>query len=172
MYVFLIGGARSGKSSLAAKLAQRSPAQVTIIVTGSPSDPEMAERIRRHRAERPVAWRVIETPVDVIGALSSVEAESFLIFDCLTLWVSNLMAEGRDETEVVEVAGRVSAALAQREGHGVVVSNEVGSGIVPVNALARAYRDALGRVNAVFAKAAERSVLVVAGRTLDLGDDV
>ena len=172
MYVFVIGGARSGKSSLAVKLAHRSQAEVTLVVTGTPSDPEMAERIRLHRAERPAAWRVIERPTDLAGGLSRVGEDSFLILDCLTLWVSNLMEAGRDETEIIETARHVSAALAQRSGHGVVVSNEVGSGIVPLNALARAYRDALGRVNAIFAEAAERSVLVVAGRTLDLGADV
>lgn len=172
MYVFLIGGARSGKSSLAVKYADRSRAEVTVVVTATPSDPEMAERIRRHRAERPVAWRVIEAPVDLTGAVNDAEEESFLVLDCLTLWVSNLMAEGRDESEIVDAAEEVSAVLARRVGDGVVVSNEVGSGIVPMTALARAYRDVLGRVNSVFAEAAARSVLVVAGRTMELrGDD-
>jgi adenosylcobinamide kinase / adenosylcobinamide-phosphate guanylyltransferase len=171
VYVFLIGGARSGKSSLAVKLAHRSQAEVTVVVTGTPSDPEMAERIRRHQAERPAAWHVIECPTDLAGGLSQVGEDSFLILDCLTLWVSNLMEAGRGEAEIVKAAGKVSAALAQRSGDGAVVSNEVGSGIVPMHALARAYRDALGRVNAIFAEAAERSVLVVAGRTLELGAD-
>ncbi len=170
MYVFLIGGARSGKSVLAVKLAGRSEAPVTVLVTGTPSDPEMAERIRRHQAERPVTWKVIEAPTDVGEAIADVEPESYLLFDCLTLWVSNLMATGRDETQILEAARNVSAALAKRAGDGAVVSNEVGSGIVPMNALARTYRDILGRVNATFAEGAERSVLVVAGRTLNLGE--
>lgn len=139
-----------------------------MVVTGEPSDPEMAERIRRHRAERPVEWIVIEAPIDLIDALGRVEDRSFLILDCLTLWVANLMATGREESEMVATAGEVSAALALRGGDGVVVSNEVGSGIVPMNPLARAYRDTLGRVNARFADGASRSVLVVAGRTVDL----
>jgi adenosylcobinamide kinase/adenosylcobinamide-phosphate guanylyltransferase len=172
VYDFLIGGARSGKSSLAVKLAHRSRAKVTVVVTGTPSDPEMTERIRRHRVERPVAWRVIEAPLDVTGALTDVDEASFLVLDCLTLWVSNLMADRRDEAEIVKAAAEVSDALARRAGDGVVVTNEVGSGIVPLTALARAYRDVLGRVNAVFAEAAARSLLVVAGRTLELGGDV
>lgn len=171
VYVFLIGGARSGKSSLAVKLAHRSQVEVTVVVTGTPSDPEMADRIRRHRAKRPVAWRVIEAPVDLTVALTAAEEGSFLVLDCLTLWVSNLMADGKDEPEIVRAAEEVSAALARRSGDGVVVTNEVGSGIVPMTALARAYRDALGRVNSVFAETAARSLLVVAGRTLELGTD-
>ena len=100
MYVFLIGGARSGKSALAVKLAHRSEAEVTVFVTGTPSDPEMAERIRRHQAERPVTWKVIEAPIDLGEAIADVETDSFLLFDCLTLWVSNLMAAGSDEPEI------------------------------------------------------------------------
>jgi adenosylcobinamide kinase / adenosylcobinamide-phosphate guanylyltransferase len=172
VYVFLIGGARSGKSSLAVKLAHRSGGEVTVVVTGTASDPEMAERIRRHRIERPVAWRVIEAPIDVAGAVTDAEEASFLVLDCLTLWVSNLMADGRDEPEIVKAAEEVAAVLVRRAGAGVVVTNEVGCGIVPMTALARAYRDVLGRVNAVFAEAAARSVLVVAGRTVELGGDV
>ncbi len=172
MYVFLIGGARSGKSALAVKLAQRSTAEVTVVVTGEASDAEMVERIRRHRSERPVGWGVIEAPIDLVEAVGRVEDGSFLVLDCLTLWVSNLMAAGREESEIVEGAGEVSTALARRGGDGVVVTNEVGSGIVPMTALARAYRDILGRVNALFADAAARSLLVVAGRTLDLSGDV
>ena len=168
MYVFLIGGARSGKSSLAAQLAHRSGAEVAVVVTGEPSDPEMAERIRRHRAERPVEWIVIEAPIDLTDALRRVEDRSFLVLDCLTLWVANLMAAGREESEIVETAGEVATALALRGGDGGVVSNEVGSGVVPMSSLARAYRDTLGRVNARFADSAARSVLVVAGRTVDL----
>jgi adenosyl cobinamide kinase/adenosyl cobinamide phosphate guanylyltransferase len=172
VYVFLIGGARSGKSSLAVKLAHRSLAEVIVVVTGTPSDPEMAERIRRHKAERPVAWRVLEAPIDLTGALTHAEEKSYLILDCLTLWVSNLMAEGRNEPEIVNAAKEISGALAQRAGDGVVVTNEVGSGIVPMTAIARTYRDMLGRVNAVFAEAAARSLFVVAGRTVELGGDV
>ena len=168
VYVFLIGGARSGKSSLATKLAHRSGTKVNVVVTGEASDPEMAERIRHHRAERPVDWIVIEAPIDLTDALGRVEDRSFLVLDCLTLWVANLMAAGRDEAEIVGKAGEASAVLAQRGGAGVVVSNEVGSGVVPMSPLARAYRDTLGRVNARFADAAARSVLVVAGRTVDL----
>jgi adenosylcobinamide kinase / adenosylcobinamide-phosphate guanylyltransferase len=171
VYVFLIGGARSGKSSLATKLALRSGTGVNVVVTGEASDPEMAERIRRHRAERPVEWRVIEAPIDLTAALGRVGDGSFLVLDCLTLWVANLMATGREESEIVGTAEQVSAALARRAGDGAVVSNEVGSGVVPMGALARAYRDTLGRVNARFADGAARSVLVVAGRTLELAGD-
>jgi adenosyl cobinamide kinase/adenosyl cobinamide phosphate guanylyltransferase len=166
-FVLVLGGARSGKSALAERLAIESGDPVIFIATGEPGDDEMAERIRRHRADRPAAWRTMEAPLDVLAAIESSSRGDFLVVDCLTLWVANLLAQGRDAADIDTAAQDVAHELSRRRG--VVVSNEVGLGIVPANELARAFRDVLGSVNARFAGAAERAVLMVAGRALELG---
>ncbi len=166
----LLGGARSGKSRLAVRLAAASGRAVTVIATGEPTDEEMAERIRRHRAERPLAWTTIEEPVELESALRDVPEEACALVDCLTLWVANLMQRGEESTGIAERSRAASAVAAGRMGGTVAVSNEVGSGIVPVHPLARAYRDVLGTVNSIWAEAAAAAGLVVAGRVLRLGD--
>ena len=166
-FVFLLGGARSGKSATAARLAADSGAPVVFIATAEPRDDEMAARIRRHRADRPATWRTIEAPLDLQAAVTTTSPGDFLVLDCLTLWVSNLLERGQDAAEISVAAEHLAQEMARRRG--VVVSNEVGLGIVPVNELARIYRDVLGTVNAIFATVAERAVLMVAGRPLDLG---
>jgi adenosyl cobinamide kinase/adenosyl cobinamide phosphate guanylyltransferase len=166
-FVLLLGGARSGKSAMAQRLAAASGLPVVVVATAEPRDADMAERIRRHQAGRPAAWRTVEAPLDVAGAVRSLPADHFVIVDCLTLWVANLLEAGRDATLVGEAAGTLASELASRRA--VVVSNEVGLGIVPDNELSRTFRDALGDANAVFAARAERAVLMVAGRGLDLG---
>jgi adenosyl cobinamide kinase/adenosyl cobinamide phosphate guanylyltransferase len=166
-FTFLLGGARSGKSAMAARVAVESGAPVVFIATGEPRDEEMAARIRRHRDDRPATWRTIEAPLDLLVAVKSTSAGDFLIVDCLTLWVSNLLASGVEAIAVSAEAEDVARELVLRQG--VVVSNEVGLGIVPINELARVFRDVLGAVNVTFAGLASRAVLMVAGRTLDLG---
>ena len=151
--VVLVGGARSGKSTLAVERAAAEGAPVTFIATGEAGDEEMAARIALHRAERPTDWTTIEEPVDVRGAIDSVPPGDTVIVDCLSLWVAN---------------GGNGAVLAPRAGLTIAVTNEVGLGIVPENALARAYRDDLGRVNASWVDAADEAYFVVAGRMLRL----
>lgn len=151
--VVYLGGARSGKSRLAVERARAQGAPVTFIATGEAGDDEMAERITQHRAERPEDWTTVEEPLDLTSALASVPAGGTAIVDCLSLWVAN----GGD--------GRVPAA---RDGLTIAVTNEVGLGIVPDNALARTYRDDLGRVNAAWVDAADEAYLVVAGKALRL----
>jgi adenosylcobinamide kinase/adenosylcobinamide-phosphate guanylyltransferase len=151
--VVYVGGARSGKSTLAVERAQAEGAPVTFIATGEARDEEMAERIARHKAERPVGWTTIEEPVDVADALASVSDTETVVVDCLSLWVAN---------------GGDGAVPAPRGGLTIAVTNEVGLGIVPVNALARSYRDTLGRVNAAWVAASDEAYFVVAGRTLRL----
>jgi adenosyl cobinamide kinase/adenosyl cobinamide phosphate guanylyltransferase len=168
--ILLLGGARSGKSRLAARLAAASGRRVVVVATGEALDDEMAERIRRHREERPAGWETIEEPVDLEGALARAPEDAYLLIDCLTLWVSNLMERGLTATEIEDRARSAAAIAADRAGGGVVVSNEVGSGIVPVEASARAYRDGLGAVNAAWSEAADRTLLVVAGRGLALSE--
>lgn len=164
--ILLLGGARSGKSATAARLASASGLPVTFVATGQPGDDEMAARIARHRAERPAGWVTVEAPIELRAAVTSADAGAFLIVDCLTLWVSNLLGVGRLDEEVLNEAALVADQLVGRRA--VVVSNEVGLGIVPANELGRRYRDTLGAVNSRFAGAASRSLLMVAGRALDL----
>ena len=163
-YVLLLGGARSGKSALAVRIAARWGGPVTFVATGEAGDDEMRDRIERHRAERPAAWRTVEEPVALLDAVNAAPPGDLLVVDCLTLWVSNLLLRGS-----IAGADEVAAALAGRSGPGVVVSNEVGMGIVPDHPLGRAYRDALGSANVAFAARAERAALLVAGRLLELG---
>jgi adenosylcobinamide kinase / adenosylcobinamide-phosphate guanylyltransferase len=164
--ILLLGGSRSGKSATAVRLATESGALVTFIATGEPGDDEMAERIERHRAQRPRAWTTIEAPLSLYAAVDSAPPGDFLIVDCLTLWVSNLLGDGRTGPDVVAEARRVADLLRQRRA--VVVSNEVGLGIMPANELARLFGDALGSVNTVFAEVASRTLLMVSGQALAL----
>jgi adenosylcobinamide kinase/adenosylcobinamide-phosphate guanylyltransferase len=166
--VLLLGGARSGKSSLAVRLAAAAGLPVVFIATGEPRDAEMAERIARHRAERPVEWQTVEEPIAIAGALEAAPRESCVVIDCLSLWVANLLERGADD---IEEQGAAAAALAAgRTGATIAVTNEVGLGVVPATPLGRAYRDVLGRVNANWAEAADEAYLVVAGKALRLND--
>jgi adenosylcobinamide kinase/adenosylcobinamide-phosphate guanylyltransferase len=163
--VILLGGARSGKSALAVRLAANAGASVTFVATARPGDEEMAERIRLHRQERPADWSTIEEPVDVVAAIERAPAADTLVVDCLSLWVANVL---EDVDDVEERARTAAAASAARLGLTVAVSNEVGLGIVPATPLGRRYRDALGRVNTIWAGMADEALLVVAGRALRL----
>lgn len=164
-YELLLGGVRAGKSRLAETIAAGRGAPVVVVATAEAGDEEMAARIARHRRTRPSAWTVIEEPRDLAGALAGTDSEATVVVDCLTLWVANLLDDGVD---IGAEAERVAELLDRREGWGVVVSNEVGSGIIPASPLARRYGEELGRVNAVVAAAARRARLVVAGRTVEL----
>jgi adenosylcobinamide kinase / adenosylcobinamide-phosphate guanylyltransferase len=166
---FLVGGARSGKSALAVRLASEWEGPVTFLATAETrDDEELAARIARHRRERPGGWLTIEEPLDLGGEVGRVPEPAFLVVDCLTLWAANVLEAGWSETEVERVASEVAALAAGRASPTVVVSNEIGMGVVPATPLGRSYRDLLGRVNAIFAGHADRACLVVAGRTLEL----
>ena len=165
-FMLVLGGARSGKSDLARRLALESSRPVFFIATAAPGDEEMAERIARHREERPAGWTTVEEPIELLDAICSAPVDGFVVVDCLTLWVSNLIGAGRAGGEIQSLGESVAGAMSSRDG--VVVSNEVGLGIVPANALGRTFRDTLGTVNSSFAARAERSVLLIAGRSLDL----
>ena len=166
----LLGGARSGKSALAVRAARGWGGPVEVVVTAEARDAEMAARIRRHRAERPAGWRTVEAPRELEMALQGTAPGALVIVDCLTLWVANLMEQGLDDGRVEAMARSAAATAAARAAPTVAVSNEVGAGIVPADALSRRYRDLLGQVNAAWAAAADRSLLLVAGRALPLVD--
>jgi adenosylcobinamide kinase/adenosylcobinamide-phosphate guanylyltransferase len=168
-FTFLVGGVRSGKSTLAVEIGQRYDGQVVFVATAEPFDDETRFRVARHRAERP-AWPVVEAPVDLATAIASSDGDALLIVDCLTVWVGNLGQSGETADKAIARASEVVAALVSRAGPAVVVSNEVGMGVHPSTAVGRAYRDVLGTVNQVFARAADRTLLLFAGRALLLVD--
>jgi adenosylcobinamide kinase / adenosylcobinamide-phosphate guanylyltransferase len=157
----ILGGARSGKTGLARRLAEARTAHPVIIATAEALDAEMAERIALHRAERGPAWRTVEAPLDLAGALLALSAEEVVVVDCLTLWLSNLMLAERD---VEAETSRLIAALERREA--LLIANEVGLGIVPDNALARRFRDEAGRMNQRLAVLCDQVVFVAAGLPL------
>lgn len=167
---FLLGGARSGKSELAVRLASAFGGPVVVVVTARAGDGEMGDRIRRHREDRPDEWATVEAPLEPVVALRAAPPDAAVVLDCLTLWVANVMETGGDEGGIVREAEELASILAGRFPPAIVVSNEVGLGIVPVNDLARRYRDVLGRVNTTVATRADRAYLVVAGRALPLED--
>jgi adenosyl cobinamide kinase/adenosyl cobinamide phosphate guanylyltransferase len=166
--VLLLGGARSGKSRQAVRLAEASGLPVTVVATAEARDDEMAARIARHRLERPLEWTLVEEPVELRAAITHVEPGAALVVDCLSLWVSNLLERGLDDDAVEAASAAAAAEAARRAAPSIAVSNEVGLGIVPVSELGRRYRDVLGRVNAAWAEAAAEAHLVVAGRLLRL----
>ena len=166
--VVLLGGARSGKSTLALELAAEAGAGVTFLATAEALDDEMAARIAAHHAERPVDWVTVEEPLELGRALDAVEPRSTCIVDCLTLWVANLLIRGDDERTVVDAAATCARQAAVRPGLTIAVSNEVGLGIVPATPLGRTYRDVLGAVNKAWVGEADRAGFVVAGRLLRL----
>ena len=160
---FVTGGARSGKSSHALRLAAAAGKPVTMIATAEARDAEMAERIAAHRRERPPGWRTVEEPVDLTGALRGLAAGEFAIVDCLSLWVSNLL-ERNDAAAIADVAARIATSRAPA----ILVTNEVGSGIIPFEPETRRYRDALGTANQRLAEVVDDVVLMVAGRPLSV----
>jgi adenosylcobinamide kinase / adenosylcobinamide-phosphate guanylyltransferase len=164
----LLGGARSGKSLLAVELATAAGAPVAYIATGEARDPEMAERIAAHRAERPDSWTTVEEPHGLEQALAAVDPRDTVIVDCLTLWVANVLERGDEPPDVLDAATTAARTAASREGLTIAVTNEVGLGIVPATALGRAYRDLLGSVNRVWVDESEEAVLVIAGRGISL----
>ena len=166
--VFLLGGARSGKSSLAVELAQHAGAPVVVLATAEPRDEEMAQRIREHRDRRPTHWHIVEEPIELTAALRQIDDGATIVLDCLSLWVANVMERGDADAEVEQHARDAADYAAGRDALTIAVSNEVGLGIVPISGLARRYRDVLGRVNAAWATAADEAAFVVAGRALRL----
>jgi adenosylcobinamide kinase/adenosylcobinamide-phosphate guanylyltransferase len=161
MVTLVLGGARSGKSRHAEALVEQSGASAVYLATAEAGDKEMAERITVHRSRRGEAWRTVEEPLDLATALDrETDPGSVVLVDCLTLWLSNLMAADRD---IVSDSAALVAVLGDLQGPVVLVSNEVGQGIVPDNALARRFRDHAGRLHQDIAAIADRVDFVTAG---------
>lgn len=160
----LIGGARSGKSAFAVEIGRRHAGDVVFIATAEPFDDDMRSRIDRHQLDRP-DWPTVEAPLDLHAAIAAAAKDALLIVDCLTVWVGNEL----HHAGAIDGAA-VAAALLDRNGPSVVVSNEVGLGVHPETELARTYRDELGRVNQAVAEVAETTLLMVAGRAIRFAD--
>ena len=161
----VLGGARSGKSRYAESLIEALPPPWIYLATAEARDAEMAKRIAEHRARRDAGWRTIEAAHDLAAALGRVPPGVPVLIDCLTLWLSNRMLAEADMDREIE---RLEAALVEQKGTVVLVSNEVGSGIVPDNALPRRFQDLQGTLNQKVAAKASRVVFMVAGLPLQL----
>jgi adenosylcobinamide kinase/adenosylcobinamide-phosphate guanylyltransferase len=176
--VFVTGGARSGKSRFAERLASAAGGAVVYIATLEPLDGEMRDRVARHRAQRPESWQTVEEPGDLVRAVVAIDGAAVALVDCLSLWVSNrLLTLGEEPAAeaVAELEAQLDGELTDlvetargREATTIVVSNEVGGGVVPPSVLGRVYRDLLGRANQRMSLAADEAWLLVAGRALRL----
>jgi adenosylcobinamide kinase / adenosylcobinamide-phosphate guanylyltransferase len=163
MKTLILGGVRSGKSRHAEGLARARGGRVTIIATGTAQDAEMAARIEAHRRNRPAEWRVIEEPIRLAAALEAAAiATDTVIVDCLTLWLTNLLCSD-DPGALGRETGRLLEVLPGIRGECIFVSNEVGFGIMPMNALARRFGDEAGLLHQRVAALCDRVVIMVAG---------
>ena len=162
--ILILGGARSGKSSFAIKFAGEKAGKKFYLATAEPLDNEMKERIERHKKERPSSWETIEETKDIPQTLRNLRSKcDVVILDCVTLWLSNLLHEGHDESEILKITEELLSVVKENDYLLVAVSNEVGLGIVPDNGLARRFRDIAGRVNQEIASAADEVYFLLSG---------
>ena len=167
MKTLILGGVRSGKSRYAETLASASGGPVSLIATATADDEEMAARIENHRRHRPAHFAVIEEPLRLAAALARAPAP-VVIVDCMTLWLSNLIE--RDPQNVGAEMAAFTAALAGHPGDCILISNEVGFGVIPVNPLARRFCDLSGELHQELARRCDRVLLMVAGMPLTVKD--
>ncbi len=167
MLTLVLGGARSGKSRYAESLIASLPQPWIYIATAEARDDEMAARVAAHRARREAGWETVEAPRQLPEALHQAPADAAVLVDCLTLWLTNVMLGSFD---VENMTAKLEDALRARGGETVLVSNEVGLGIVPENELGRRFRDAQGILNQRMAALSDRVVLMVAGLALNVKD--
>ncbi len=174
--ILLLGGARSGKSSFAQKIAREIGDEILFVATAEPGDDEMVMRIRQHQAERPKSWRTIEAPLKVGNAIANGwQGEKGVILDCMTVLAGNIVAgegEKASDTQIEmllneEVQG-ILKTYHRIEATWIIVSNEVGLGVVPAYPMGRIYRDALGRVNQQLGSIADEVLFLVAGLPMKL----
>jgi adenosylcobinamide kinase/adenosylcobinamide-phosphate guanylyltransferase len=169
--ILILGGARSGKSSYALKLAEETRKSVTFIATAQAFDDEMSARIQKHKAERPAGWETLELPLHIAPSESQIKSD-LVILDCITLWVTNLLMQFVNDDLVDEApfmqasqaeTEKLLAAIHNTEQDWLIVSNEVGLSLVPPYQMGRVYRDALGWVNQRLAQEADKVIFMVAG---------
>lgn len=164
--IFILGGARAGKSSFALELAQKSGKRVTFIATATPMDSEMRKRIRKHKKARPKSWETMEVTNNLDKKIDQ-EKNGVILVDCLTIYVYHLM-KNLNQDKILNHIKKTISAIKKSRAEVIVVSNEVGAGIVPNNKLSRDYRDVLGKINQMFAQAAGEFYVMFAGFPIDI----
>lgn len=168
-FIFVVGGARSGKSSHALSLAAAHKAlEKVFIATAQAFDAEMSERIEAHRFERGDGWKTIEEPLEVASKVKGLGAGKVIVIDCLTLWLSNLIHSEKDDAKIKEEITALAKAFRDAPSVVIGVSNEVGLGLVPENALARRFRDLSGLMNQAMASKADEAWFIASGLPLRL----
>lgn len=161
--IFILGGARSGKSAYALELAKKYK-KVAFIATGEPKDLEMQRRISAHKKNRPRHWQTLEEPKNIGLPLKIIKNNyDCLVIDCLTLWVSNLILAGYSQSSIEGKVNKILLSLKRSKATAIIVSNEVGLGIVPLNQLSRRFRDIAGKINQIVAKEADTVIFMVSG---------
>jgi len=169
--ILILGGAKSGKSSYAVKLAKEHGKRTVFIATAAPSDREMKKKIELHRMSRPRQWELVEEGKDVTSILPTLKDKyEVVLIDCLGLLISNLLADNLTDEETEGRIREFVEAIQRLDFMTIIVSNEVGSGIVPVHPLARRFRDLLGLSNQMIAKKADKVILMHAGIPLIIKD--
>ena len=174
--IFITGGARSGKSTLAVQLAKKINGKVAFIATAQAGDDEMERRILLHKQERPEGWSTIEEPANVASAIDSAHGHDVIIIDCITLLLSNLICDSDDINEtgwILDEIKKLIDSARRYDGTVIVISNEVGMGIVPENKLAREFRDLAGKANQMIARSADQVYVCFSGIPMlikDIGD--
>jgi adenosylcobinamide kinase / adenosylcobinamide-phosphate guanylyltransferase len=164
----VIGGGASGKSAKALELAGRSNPRM-FVATGQPLDEEMAGRIRRHQAERGAGWETAEIPMELTAWFEEHRGRyRVIVLDCMTLWLSNLLGSGVSDSDISDRVNDLLQAIHRTQSHVIVVTNELGMGVVPFDAEIRRFRDLAGQVNQQIARAADRVYFVVSGCTIQM----
>jgi adenosylcobinamide kinase / adenosylcobinamide-phosphate guanylyltransferase len=169
--VLVTGGTRSGKSAFAASVAESTGAWPVYIATALAADQEMAERIAKHRRERGSNWTTVEEPLNITRTLAAMtRGENAVVIDCLTLWLTNIMMQEEDEFELAAdiMSRELANKLRNLGGTVVVVTNEIGMGVVPADAATRRFRDVAGSVNRLFAQTADEVHFMVSGIPMKL----
>jgi adenosylcobinamide kinase/adenosylcobinamide-phosphate guanylyltransferase len=164
--ILVVGGARSGKSAFALARARSLGPRRAFVATAEARDGEMRERIARHREERSAEFSTVEEPLELARAVSALRGVDVVVIDCLTLWLSNLLLRGDPPAEIASRVERLLAALATAPFRSILVTNEVGMGVVPESALGRAFRDVAGRAHQILAARADRLYLAALGTVL------
>ena len=169
MLIYVTGGARSGKSRYAQELANRLAKHVVFVATAFPSDKDIEKRIRRHRRDRPKQWKTIENKIDLAEVFSKIDRRTeVVLIDCLTMYVSGRLVEGEKDAKIYSRVEKLCKAAAASKITTILVSNEVGSGLVPTTDWGLKFRDYLGRANQIAAKYADQVVLMVSGLPVPL----
>ena len=162
--IFVTGGARSGKSRFAVNLAKQLASKVTFVATAIPKDEEMRERIRQHQKDRPAHWRLVEEGKNLSLVLSQLDAScELVVIDCLSFLISNLLLDNKEEDNIIKQVREIAGKVIHLRPTFIVVSNEVGYGVVPPTRLGRRFRDICGRANQIIAEQAQEVYFMISG---------